>query len=294
MASKIKKLRGLGAVMVAMGVAALAFAPVASAHEGEWAKFNNCPSTVEGVFKCVHSVTTGGRVKLGVKNVPIVHPVTLDGGYSQANSERISTFYGAANGETLQAVPQPVPGGLSGLVNCKEISLWWLRESCEAIFENGLTGVNATLELAKPASEIQISEFNLIAKKGVALKLPVKVHLENPLLGSGCYVGSSSSPLVWNLTTGTTSPPPPAEPLTGTFGTPSFSEGSQILNITGAQLVENNWSAPHASGCGGFLVEYILDPIIDASVGLPAAAGTNEAVLVNTLNIALASKVNEH
>ena len=43
----------------------------------------------------------------------------------------------------------------------------------------------------------------------MAMKLPVKMHLENPFLGSNCYVGSSSSPLIWNLTTGTTAPPAP-------------------------------------------------------------------------------------
>ena len=56
-------------------------------------------------------------------------------------------------------------------------------------FENKFTGVNAILELAKPASEIEISEFNVSAEEGLALKLPVKVRLESRLPGSNCYVG---------------------------------------------------------------------------------------------------------
>ena len=36
-------------------------------------------------------------------------------------------------------------------VNCKEIKEPFLRFCCELTFENGLTGLNSTLELAKPA-----------------------------------------------------------------------------------------------------------------------------------------------
>src|SRR5262249_36102808 len=159
----------------------------------------------------------------------IVNPVTLQGAYTKPPvGSRISKFIAAANGETLTPVPQPVPGGLSGLVNCKEISNFLVRLGCEAVFENGLTGVNATLALAKPASEIEISELNLAFEEGVALKLPVKVHLENPLLGSGCYIGSSSSPLIWNLTTGVTEGTPP---ITGFGGELTLIEAGQIAKI---------------------------------------------------------------
>jgi hypothetical protein len=194
----------------------------------------------------------------------------------------------------LSKTPQPVPGGLSGLVNCKEIENFIVRIACESVFENGLTGVNSTLELAKPANEVLVNENAILEREEVALKLPVKVHLENPFLGSTCYVGSSSNPLIWNLTTGTTTPPAGHTPLTGEEGTVAFLESNQIIQLTGTELVENNWSAPEASGCGGWPLEYIIDPIIDSSVGLPSAAGVNEAVLVNTILNANAAQVNEH
>jgi len=292
MRDHIKKSRWL---CLAASVAMLAvIAPSASAHTGEFAKFNNCPSTNPEVFKCIYSVTTGGKVVLGKKTVPIVNPVTLQGGFSEPNEEFVSRFFGATNGQTLSKTPQPVPGGLTGLVNCKEISLGWLRESCEAVFENGLTGVNATLELARPASEIQINEFGLVGEEGVALRLPVKMHLENPLLGSTCFVGSSSSPIWWNLTSGETSPPPPNKPIHGNGGIITFKEEGEILHIDGNELVDNAWSAPGASGCGGWPAEYILDPIINASVGVPSAAGQNTAILKNTIDVALAETVNAH
>jgi hypothetical protein len=282
------------ASLVACGALALAITGSASAKTGEWAKLEYCPYTNTQVYKCIHSLTTGGEVVMGKKTVPIVNPVTLQGGFGEQNEEFISQFYGATNGETLSKTPQPVPGGLSGLVNCKEISLGWLRESCEAVFENGLTGVNATLELARPASEIQVSEFNLIGKNGLALKLPVRVHLENPFLGNGCFIGSSAHPIIWNLTSGTTSPPPPNTPISGTPGTLEFIEEFEMVRLNGNELVDNAWSAPGATGCGGWPAEYVLDPIIEASVGVPAAAGTNTATMQNTILMALAEAVAAH
>ena len=123
------------------------------------------------------------------------------------------------------------------------------------------------------------------------MQLPVKVHLENPFLGSECYVGSSSNPLIWNLTTGTTNPPAPNKPITGSTGVAEFLEEGSILALKGAKLVDNKWSAPGATGCGGFLVELILDPIINSASGLPAAAGRNTAILNNTINVASAFAV---
>jgi hypothetical protein len=278
------------------GLSVLGFASGASAHTGEWAKFNYCPSTNATVFKCIQSVTHGGSVVLGKKNVPIVNAVTLQGGYTEENEiTGNSAFVAATNGESLSKTSQPVPGGLSGLVNCKEISNFLLRVGCETVFENGLTGVNATVELAKPASEIVINQEHLLFEEGVALKLPVKVHLENPLLGSTCYIGSSSSPIIWNLTTGATSPPAGTSSIHGYSGDPVFKEGAQIVELVGSKLVENNWSAPEATGCGGWPAEYVLDPIINSSVGVPSAAGKNSVTLAETtISQALASQVNKH
>jgi hypothetical protein len=238
-------------------------------------------------------VTTGGEIVLGKKTVPIIHRVTLQGGYAKPNIEtHISKFFAATNGETLSKTAQPVPGGLLGIVP-PESSPPLVKALSAFFFENGLTGVNATLELALPASEIQVSELHLDFEEEVALKLPVKVHLENPFLGKTCYIGSSSSPLIWNLTTGTTSPPAPNKPISGTVGTVEFKEEAEIAELVGAKLVDNAWSAPTASGCGGIL-SFLVNPIINSMIGLPAAAGNNASILTNTITIARAEAVNAH
>jgi len=280
--------------MLVAGLATLGLVPTASAFKGEYAKFNYCPTTNPSAFKCLVSVTNSGTVVLGKKTVPIVNPVTLQGGISESNEEGIASFFGATNGVTLSKSPQPVPGGLAGIVP-PEGSPQIIKNALKFFFENGLTGVNSTLELARPASEIKVSQSSLAGEEGVALKMPVKVHLENPFLGSNCYVGSSSSPIIWNLTTGGTAPPLPNKSIHGFSGTLSFvGEDGEIAELKGNELVDNAWSAPGASGCGGFLLELLVNPIINASVGIPAAAGRNTAILKNTIDFALTETVIKH
>lgn len=248
---------------------------------GNYTTFEQCPYPNTEVKKCIYSTTESGEVVLGKKAVPIVNPVVLQGGAGAQDEEGYAEFFAASNGVTLSKTPQPVPGGLAGLVNCKDIKNTLLRLSCEAVLENGITGASSTLELARPASEIVISENNLAAEAETALRLPVKVHLENPFLGSNCYVGSSEDPIIWELTSGTTNPPGPNEPISGQAGFIDFLEEGRIAFGEEVVLVDNAWSAPGASGCGGPLVELLLDPVVDISAGLPAAAGKNTAILNN-------------
>jgi hypothetical protein len=285
--------RILVAALSVVAIASLGLAGSASAKlVKEFTKFQYCPWTNVEVKKCLYSVTESGEVIMGTKKVPIVNKVVLQGGFGAANKEtKISKFFGATEGKpTLQPVAQPVPGGLAGLVNCKEISNFFLRISCEITFENGLTGLDSTLELAGSPTLIEISEANMARKEKVALKMPVKVHLENPFLGSNCYVGSNGSPIVWNLTSGKTEPPGPNTSIEGSAGSISALEEGLIAHLSNNSLVDNAWSAPGASGCGG-LFSFILDPIINAAAGLPAAAGTNTARLNNLIDLATAAAV---
>jgi hypothetical protein len=277
----------------ALGIVVLCLPAAAWAHEGEFKKFNDCPSTESGVRKCVYSVTNGGTIVLGSKKTPIVNPVTLQGGIFAPNEEtNIAKFAGAVGGETLSKTPQPVPGGLAGIVPPESAPLL-VKLAIAFFFENGLTGVNATLELAKPASEIEISTFNLLIEEGLALRLPVKVHLENPFLGSSCYVGSNSNPIIWNLTTGPTSPPSPYESIHGQAGFPELKEHNELAEVTENELVENAWEAPKATGCGEPL-SLLVDPVINAAIGLPSTPGKNTAILKNTILTASVGAVNSH
>jgi hypothetical protein len=291
-----------GARMRVMLVAALALVVALSAAssasatpKGEYAVFADCPVTTAEI--CIQAATESGEFVVGKKTVPIEKTITLQGGLNEGEEGSL-TFVAAKDGNTLTKVPQKVPGGLSGLVNCTSIKGSGLiekaeRASCEAIFENGLTGVTATTELAAPASSIQINLGNLLNGTGTALQLPVKVHLENPLLGSACYVGSNSAPVVLPLTTGKTSPPPPNKSISGNPGVLSFNPEGTIITISKNSLVNNSFAAPATNGCGG-VFEFLIGPIINSSLGVPAAAGHNTAILNGTLHQASSDAVKAH
>ena len=279
--------------LLAVALAALGLAGSASAKlVGNYTKFVNCAYTNVEARKCIYSTTNSGEVVLGKKVVPIEKAVVLQGAYTAADETGFAKFIGATNGITLSKAAQNVPGGLAGIVP-EASSPFLVKALIKFFFENKLTGLTSTLELAKPASEIRISENNLAGELGVALKLPVMVHLENPFLGKSCYVGSSGSPITWELTTGTTSPPLPNKAITGTVGEAEFLEEGRILETKGTTLVDNAWAAPSASGCGG-LLSFILDPIVNTSASLPAAAGKNTAVLVNNIFIGSTAAVRKN
>jgi hypothetical protein len=291
------RLTGVGRraiVVVAALVASLALASAAMATEhhpkGIFAPFADCPLSNPAVGSCTVAETTSGEFKVGKRSVPIVKPIKLQGGFTENEETGELTFYGAEDGNTLQKVALPVPGGLLNVVAPGSLPKW-LQEIFNNFINEGITGVTATTELAKPASAIKLSILNLIFQEGVALQLPVKVKLDNAFLGSGCFVGSSSKPIILNLTTGETSPPLPNKPIHGSSGTLELEEGGELARLTGGSLVDNAFAAPGASGCGGFLLEWLIDPAVNAALGIPAAAGNNTAILNGKFETATAAAV---
>jgi len=245
------------AAVVSLSMLAGASAALAKTEPNpEFLPFVNCPIQNKAVRACLVSTVTSGEFALGNKTVPITKPITLQGGLEEGSTELIPP----SNGETLSKTPLPVPGGLVGL----ELG--------------GPTEVTATTELAGP---VQVDESKLATGNGVAVTLPIKVKLDNPVLGSECYVGSAASPIVLHLTTGTTSPPAPNKPITGKPGTLTVNPELTIFTISGISLVDNSFSAPVASGCGGAL-SAVVDEAVNLQVGLPAEAGHNTAVLTGT------------
>jgi hypothetical protein len=267
--------------LAAMGLATSAMATPG----GEFAVFKQCPIGTEGLKGCLVSRTESGEIKIGSTAVPIVNTQTLQGGFGESNAEGAQQFFAAKNGETFSKTGQKVPGGLLDFVKCNEISNVIERILCEGFFENGLTGVTAVTELAKPASAIYFNEGVLeleapFPPNPPALTLPVKIKLENPLLGGECYIGSNSEPIELSLTTGATSPPSPNKSIKGKLGELSSKAGGEILVIKHNTLVGNAFAVGKAHGCG---LLGVLDGLIESKLGLPSAAGKNTAILNNTV-----------
>jgi hypothetical protein len=271
----------LMAPLTGLGIASPA---VAKEPTGDYAIFRQCPRFAPGVNLCLYSQITGGEMALDKLTVPIVNTVTFQGGLVEEEQPPFAvTFVAALNGETLSPTPEEVPGGLPSLIDCNEIKgkgflkRAWRRE-CKEVFENSrLTVVNATTELARPASEIYINKSNEESTEGTALTMPVRVHLENPLLGRKCYIGSSDDPIMFNFTTGMTSPPPPNKPISGAFGLIRIKDEFEFAEVTGHVQVDNTFSAPEARGCGGPF-SFLIDPLINGKIGLPSPAGYNTII----------------
>jgi hypothetical protein len=149
-----------------------------------------------------------------------------------------------------------------------------VAEATQESFNLGLAGVNATIVFARPTIQIKFDTENPIFEERLALQLPVKFHPENSLLGSNCYLGSNSNPVIIPFTTGQSGK------LHGSAGNITFNEPMYtITTISGGKLDNNTYSVPGATGCGGFLVEYLLDPLVNSIVGAPAAGGVNAEIL---------------
>lgn len=256
---------------------------------GDFAVFEQCPRFTSGVELCLYAETLTGELVLDRESVPISKALVVQGGLKINSETGAESLVGALNGETIVRTAEKVPGGLLGLVNCGTLPLL-MAAACEAVLAGGATGVDAITELAKPADDAEISTENLEEQVGVALGLPVKIRLENPLLGNDCYIGSASSPVALDLTDSVTTPQPPNRPIHGTEGRISVKDNFQIVDVTNNTLVNNEFAAPAAAGCGGPFAP-VIDPIIDARIGLPAPDGFNTAIEHNFLQEGEASAV---
>jgi hypothetical protein len=274
-----------GALLAAMLLPASSAMAAPYQPTGAFASFNNCPLSKSTLKACFYSKISSGFVTTGKKTVPIKNPVVLQGGleYPESIFENV-TFLGAEDGNTLTKTPQPVPGGLLGI----QAPSWWpsiLRNLFNETINNGFTGVTATMELAGPPSAIKLDVLATATGQGTALHMPVKIKLGNPFLGNNCYIGSNSQPITLKLTTGTTSPPPPNTPISGSPGEGQETENGDLLTISKNKLVDNSFAVPGANGCGGILFSWAVDPFVNSIVGIPSPAGSNTAVLEGEIKI---------
>jgi hypothetical protein len=274
---------GLSTAMLVTSSSAMAAGPT-----GPFAKFKYCPYTNPSATTCLYSTTTSGSFKLGNATVPITSttPLTLQGGVSFNDTTGTFTWYNAVGADSLVKVPLKVPGGLIGLVDTGGFT-----GALISLFNAAVASVNDVYATAEQAGPIGFDLNNAFAGVGTAATLPIRVHLTNPFLGSSCYIGSTSHPVTLKLTTGTTAPPAPNTPISGSPGTPSL-DPIGIATINNIKLVDNSFSAPAASNCGFLLLDKLLiTAAVNLKEGLPSAAGKNAAIMGGTSYIAGAGDV---
>jgi hypothetical protein len=293
MTALIKKAR-YGLLPAVTAIAVLAPLAPASANarsavtlRGNWAAFTRCPVDDSAMLAatgqkkngsgstalCVAADSPNGSVKLG-NTTATTGDTNLQAGLVGNFSAGFSVVSPTAGG--LVAAPATIPGGLLGLICPSGIPV--ISAICQEIVNSPLNTVTAVVQ---PAG--QPSNFNFAAglSKGVPiLTLPVKIQLQNPILGSNCFLGSDSDPIVLkpeNLVT-----PKVTTQRFNTNGTPNRSKGVLERIVATGEQGDNSFAVPGATGCGGLLAN-LVDPILDAKEGLPSPAGSNSLVLDNAV-----------
>jgi len=270
MSSRLRrKLLVVFTAVAAISALAASMASAATPAPG-FERFAGCPSATENpeVVECLYSIIKSGHFEMGNKDVPITNPITMTGGLNNT----LGGFSANSQGG-LKPVKQQVPGGVIGLTG-----LDWLVNFLSL---EGLKLYAVTELVGQP-------------QVGEALTLPIRVHLINPVLGSKCYVGSASSPIVLNLTSGTTSPPPPNTPISGTPPKFTANPETEVLAFKEGVYVDNAFAAPGANGCVLTLFGFIpisINSLVNSTSGLPAPAGTNETVQAIDLELAPENRV---
>ncbi len=231
-----------------------------SATAATTANFSDCPRSAPDIASCVNVQSTSGSMTIKGFTVPIGTSFELRGAFVFDASDPSGTRFIPPVGKTgIFAKPVQVPGGLLGID-----------------FPIPGNAVTATVQLAGPTSAIKVDANTF------TVSMPVKLALTNPIIGPGCQIGSTSSPVRLNMIVGTTAPPAPNRPITGRVGTFDFSNPAYIA-VRGNTNVDNSFSVPGASNCGIGLG--LINSIVNAKLKLPSAGGNNTLIINNDIFI---------
>ena len=247
--------------------------------EGAFEKFNECPLNNPNLNGCIHgeagkeSFFQAGKVTVTFKK-----PVLLEIGFIE-DEEGNFHVVGARNGNSISKEAEPAPS-LTEALDAEKLAEPEQKRYEAYIASGKSTKTTETIELAVPASEIFLSENNLLLEEGEGFGFAVMIHIQNGFLGKNCYDGTTVEPIDVPFTTGETHPEPPNTPIHGFLGKLSSESAGEILIIAGQKLVNNEYAVPGVSGCG---ISGGADAALNAGLGLPSPAGSNTTELVGNL-----------
>ena len=250
---------------------------------GDLQAVNRCPvenatmlaaDGLNAIAACVGESSPSGSVTLG--NLTVATKASNHQlGLVYQEESRESTVAAPAGG-VLVDEPVQLPGGLSELVcPSHEPLVWGICRSAQSHgrWGDALSAVTWTMESAG------VPYFNLLAGLFVDVpfaSVPIKVHLQNPLLGEDCYIGSDTEPVVFQPVNMT--PPEGEEEQLNAQGAP-VTEGVFIdLHTKISVQSASGFAVPAASGCG---FHGVLDQAIDRKAGLPSPSGSANTITFN-------------
>ncbi|HEY9330786.1 MAG TPA: hypothetical protein VIS09_21515 [Streptomyces sp.] len=268
------------AAVVAIPLTPLSASAATASLNGDWAPFSRCPVddpamlAADGqdfVASCVSSYSPSGEFKLGTTEAT-TGANDMQFGVIQNTAAGTFKVIPPAGGALVSA-PTEIPGGLLGLMCPSDIPV--VSAVCGQITSVSLNRVTATVESAGTPTE-----FNLPAGLGVGqpiVKLPVRVHLENSLLGSNCYIGSAADPVILRPQN-VTAPAVAIQRFDGD-GTRNATGGAMLrFALTGNTQADTTFAAPKATGCG---LGGVLSWAVNLKEGLPSLSGDNHLTLNN-------------
>lgn len=274
----------LATVSALTALGALASLGTATAAEprlnGEWGPFTRCPVDAPAMLaadglartpQCVVSTSASGSIKLG-KTTVVTGRTNLQMGIVQ-NADGTSSVVAPPSG-ALVADSATVPGGLLGLMCPSNVPL--ITAICKSLDDSSLNRITATMEsVGAPYAFDQtagiLTDLPIVA-------LPVRIHLENPLLGSKCYIGTAADPILLRPENRTY--PEFGMSFFSGDGTPDEAGEMSRINLTGATQNDSTFSVPAATGCG--LDVGLINAAVNAKSGLPSASGNNSLTLNDT------------
>ncbi|MFI1014990.1 hypothetical protein [Streptomyces sp. NPDC020965] len=246
---------------------------------GHWGPFTRCPvdnpamRAADGrtvIATCVSSQSPSGSIKLG-KTAAHTGANDLQFGVLQNTELHTFTVVPPAGGAIVGA-PTEIPGGLLGIACPADLPV--ITAICKLLTDNSLNRVTATVESAGTPTGFNLAA-GLSSGKPI-VNVPVRIRLQNPLLGSQCYIGSAADPIVLKPQN-TTNPTLAVQRFDGD-GTPNTAGAMLRFALSGNSQGDSGFAVPKANGCG---LLGILNGAIDLKVGLPSPAGTNNLVLNN-------------
>jgi hypothetical protein len=228
-------------------------------------KFANCPVNDPTVATCIYIETTESKLAVGSIDLDSDSPIVMQFGvrYDPATNE--PTTVAPINGAPVfEAEPIEIPGGLLGIPGSE-------------------VGPLAAYALPEIVGLPKVNVNAVGQQQGTALSIDLKAKVMNPFtdaltaLGTKCHIGNDSDPMELRLTTGTTSPPAPNQPISGDRGTATTAgQAPGGLLIQDVKAVDNSYRAPGAHDCG---LTGALNGVINLKGDLPSAAGKNSAEL---------------
>jgi hypothetical protein len=276
----------LGAlVAVTVGIP-LSTSPASAASvqgmNGNWAPFSRCPvddpamlaaDGVNDIAMCVSSHSESGSIKLGSTEAT-TGANDLQFGIIRNTATGASKVVPAAGGSIVGA-PTEIPGGLLGLMCPSGIPV--VSDICKKLTDNSLNRVVATVQSVGTPTNFDLTAGMQSGK--TIVDIPVRIHLENPFLGSKCYIGTASDPIVL-------SPRNLTQPAIGSrrFDADGTANTGGLLNrieLTGNAQGDAAFAVPGVSGCGPLTLGE-LNWAVNLKTGLPSASGKNSLTLNDT------------